>query len=169
MWRRGRRAAALQLITTDGNLGLPAALGIVWPRVPLQRCWAHKLRHVAAKLKRGQQECLSQAKLSYQAAHRREAIQRFRAWQARWAHSAERAVRCVAGDLDEWLAFYDCPQAHWKKLRTTNVIERLLVEVRRRIHTMCAFTTPGSCERSLYSVFDRMNRHRRKHPLKAFT
>ena len=64
---------------------------------------------------------------------------------------------------------FDCPKVHWKRLRTTNVIERLFVEVRRRIRTMCAFTTRDSCERILFSVFDRMNQHWTRHPLPAFT
>jgi putative transposase len=169
LWRRGLRGTKLQLITTDGNAGLIAALKLVWPRVELQRCWVHKLRNVSTKLKRSQQECLQEAKLIYQAGTRREAIQRFRAWSGRWKLQAERAVRCLEVDLEELLAFYDSAQAHRKCLRTTNVIERLFVEVRRRIRTMCAFTTRDSCERILFSVFDRMNNHWRKHPLKAFT
>jgi putative transposase len=169
LWRRGLRGTKLKLISTDGNPGLSAALKLVWPRVSLQRCWAHKLRNVAGKLKRSQQECLQQAKLIYQADTRTEAIATFRAWKTRWSASAERAVRCLEEDLEQLLAFYDSPQAHWKRLRTTNVIERLFVEVRRRIRTMCAFTTRDSCERILFSVFDRMNNHWRKHPLKAFT
>lgn len=169
LWRRGLRGAVLQLITTDGNPGLIAALGIVYPRVSLQRRWAHKLRNVASKLKRSQAECLAQAQLIYQADNRTEAIPRFRAWKARWGRSAERAVRCLEQDLEELLAHFDCPRAHGKKLRTTNVIERLFVEVRRRIRAMCAFTTPGSCERLLYSVFHRINQHWSKHPLKTFT
>jgi transposase-like protein len=78
-------------------------------------------------------------------------------------------VACLEADLEELLAFFDCPKAHWKRLRTTNVIERLFVEVRRRIRTMCAFTTRSSCERILFSVFDRMNTHWSRHPLPAFT
>ena len=169
LWRRGLRGTKLKLISTDGHPGLLAALELVWPRVALQRCWAHKLRNVAAKLKRSQKQCLQEAKLIYQASTRREAIGRFRIWSARWKGQAERAVRCLELDLEQMLAFYDCPQAHWKPLRTTNVIERLFVEVRRRIRTMCAFTTRDSCERILFSVFDRMNTHWRKHPLKTFT
>ena len=169
LWRRGLRGTKLKLISTDGHTGLLAALELVWPRVALQRCWVHKLRNVAAKLKRSQQQCLQEAKLIYQAGTRREAIGRFGAWSARWRGQAERAVRCLEVDLEQLLAFYDCPQAHWKRLRTTNVIERLFVEVRRRIRTMCAFTTRDSCERILFSVFDRMNTHWRKHPLKTFT
>ena len=78
-------------------------------------------------------------------------------------------MACLEEDLEELLAFFDCPKAHWKRLRTTNVIERLFVEVRRRIRTMCAFTTRSSCERILFSVFDRMNTHWSRHPLPAFT
>ena len=74
---------------------------------------------------------------------------------------APKAVACLQDDLEELLAFFDCPKAHWKRLRTTNVIERLFVEVRRRIRTMCAFTTRSSCER--------MNNHWSRHPLSAFT
>jgi transposase-like protein len=169
LWRRGLRGTKLRLISTDGHPGLIAALELLWPRVALQRCWAHKLRNVADKLKRSQKQCLQEAKLIYQAETRREAINRFRIWSARWKGQAERAVRCLEVDLEQMLAFYDCPQTYWKRLRTTNVIERLFVEVRRRIRTMCAFTTRDSCERILFSVFDRMNTHWRKHPLKPFT
>jgi len=169
LWRRGLRGQPLALITTDGHCGLEAALQQVWPRVAHQRCWVHKLRNLENKLKRSQRECLEQAKLLYQAAHRREAVARFRLWKARWQRSAPRAVACVEHDLEPLLAFYDCPRAHWKLVRSTNVIERLFVEVRRRIRTMCAFTTHDSCERILFSVFYRMNQHWTGHPLKPFT
>lgn len=169
LWRRGLRGQKLELITTDGHAGLEAAVDQVWPRVAHQRCWVHKLRNLENKLKRSQQECLEQAKLIYQAAHRREAVARFRLWRARWRRRAPKAVACVEQDLEQLLAFYDCPAAHWKMLRSTNVIERLFVELRRRIRTMCAFSTRDSCERILFSVFHRMNQHWTRHPLKTFT
>ena len=169
LWRRGLRGQKLLLITTDGHTGLETAVHQVWPRVAHQRCWVHKLRNLENKLKHSQQECLEQAKLIYQAAHRRKAVARFRLWRARWRRVAPRAVACVEQDLEELLAFYDCPAAHWKMLRSTNVIERLFVELRRRIRPMCAFTTRDSCERILFSVFHRMNQHWTRHPLKTFT
>jgi len=82
---------------------------------------------------------------------------------------APRAVACVSEDLEALLAFYDCPPEHWKCVRTTNVIERCFVEVRRRIRPMCAFTTRSSAERILYSVCCRMNTYWDRHPLKPFT
>ncbi len=169
LWSRGLHGEFLELIATDGQPGLIKALGRLWAAVPHQRCWAHKLRNLANKLKASQRSCLEEAKLIYRAEHRTEAIRTFRHWKARWQKQAPKAVACLESDLEELLAFLDCPKAHWKRLRTTNVIERLFVEVRRRIRTMCAFTTRSSCERILYSVFDRMNQHWSRHPLPAFT
>jgi transposase-like protein len=169
LWSRGLHGEFLELIATDGQPGLIKALGRLWAAVPHQRCWAHKLRNLENKLKASQQPCLEEARLIYQAPHRTEALQRFRQWKARWQPQAPKAVACLETDLEELLAFFDCPKTHWKRLRTTNVIERLFVEVRRRIRTMCAFTTRSSCERILYSVFDRMNNHWSRHPLPAFT
>jgi transposase-like protein len=169
LWSRGLHGEFLELIATDGQPGLIKALGRLWAAVPHQRCWAHKLRNLENKLKASQRPCLEEAKLIYQAEHRSEALRRFRQWKQRWQFRAPKAVACLETDLEELLAFFDCPRAHWKRLRTTNVIERLFVEVRRRIRTMCAFTTRSSSERILYSVFDRMNSQWSRHPLSAFT
>jgi len=169
LWSRGLHGEFLQLIATDGQSGLIRALARLWSAVPHQRCWAHKLRNLENKLKASQRPCLEEARLIYQAPNRTEAIARFRQWRARWRKEAPKAVRCLEADLEELLAFFDCPKAHWKRLRTTNVIERLFVEVRRRIRTMCAFTTRSSCERILFSVFERMKHHWTRHPLSAFT
>jgi transposase-like protein len=169
LWSRGLRGEHLELIVTDGQAGLIRALGRLWPAVPHQRCWAHKLRNLENQLKASQRSCLEEAKLIYQAEHRTEAIRRFRSWKQRWQSQAPQAVACLERDLEELLACFDCPPAHRKRLRTTNVIERLFVEVRRRIRTMCAFTTRSSCERILFSVFDRMNTHWSRHPLSPFT
>ena len=169
LWGRGLHGEFLALIATDGQPGLIKALGRLWAAVPHQRCWAHKLRNLENKLKASQRPCLAEAKLIYQAEHRTEALQRFRQWKRRWQNQAPKAVACLETDLEELLAFLDCPKAHWKCLRTTNAIERLFVEVRRRIRTMCAFTTRSSCERILFSVFHRMNQHWSRHPLHPFT
>jgi transposase-like protein len=169
LWRRGLRGEFLELIATDGHAGLAKAIARLWSAVPHQRCWAHKLRNLENKLKASQQGCLDHAKLLYQAPHRTEALQRFRLWKKRWQKEAPKAVACLEQDLEELLAFFDCPAAHWKRLRTTHVIERLFVEVRRRIRTMCAFTTRSSGERILDSVFDRLNTYWSQKPLKPFT
>jgi len=169
LWSRGLRGEFLELIVSDGQAGLVKAIGRVWAAVPHQRCWAHKLRNLENRLKASQHACLEEAKGIYAAPNPTEALQRFRSWKRRWAAKAPKAVGCLEEDLEQLLAFFSCPRRHWKRLRTTNVIERLFVEVRRRIRTMCAFTTRNSCERILYSVFDRMNTYWSQKPLEAFT
>jgi len=166
LYRRGLRGRELRLVVTDGNPGMVKALSFVWPRAAHQRCWVHKLRNLSNKVKASQQDCVTEARDIYNLAHhRREAVERFRAWKKKWQASAPAAVACVEKDLESLLEFFETPPELWKKLRSTNVIERLFVEVRRRIRTMCAFTTRQSCERILYSVFDRMNTYWEKRPL----
>lgn len=165
LYRRGLIGASLQLVVTDGQKGAAKAIAYVWPRVAHQRCWVHKLRNLSNRLKASQQHCLAEARDIYQARNRQEAIKRFRLWKAKWIKDAPEAVRCLESDLEALLEFFACPPKLWKKLRTTNAIERLFVEVRRRIRTMCAFTTRSSCERILFSVFDRMNTYWDARPL----
>lgn len=165
LYHRGLKGSQLQLVVTDGQKGAAKAIAYVWPRAAHQRCWVHKLRNLSNRLKRSQQNCVAEARDIYEATSRQEALQRFRRWKSKWLKEAPEAVRCLESDLEALLEFFSCPRALWKKLRTTNAIERLFVEVRRRIRTMCAFTTRSSCERILFSVFDRMNRYWETRPL----
>lgn len=165
LYRRGLSGEQLRMVVTDGQKGAAKAIAYVWPRAAHQRCWVHKLRNLSNRLKRSQQSCVAEARDIYEAANRTEALKVFRKWKLRWFKTAPEAVRCLESDLEPLLEFFDCPRFLWKKLRTTNAIERLFVEVRRRIRTMCAFTTRNSCERILFSVFNRMNTYWEKRPL----
>lgn len=117
LYQRGLAGASLQLITIDGSLGLAKTLATVYPYVPVQRCWVHKLRNVATKLPRN----LGGLRAVYQAQSQREAVAQFQGWAAQWRRRVAKAVTCVEEDL---LAFLGCPKAHWRKIRTTNAIER---------------------------------------------
>jgi putative transposase len=155
---RGLLGKHLRLIATDGGSGLHAALQTVYPYVPRQRCWAHKLRNVANLLKRRQQEeCLEGARAIYQAETRQGAIKAYWAWARRWQKEAPKAVECLRKDLDELLSFFACPEPHRKKIRTTNVIERCFREVRRRTRPMTCFNDDRSCGRIIYAVFSHLN------------
>jgi putative transposase len=168
--RRGLTGQKVQLAVTDGGQGLINALAFVFPHLPLQRCWAHKLRNVANCLKVAQREpCLKEAAGIYQAPSRQEAIRRFRAWEAKWEPTAAKAVTCLSKDLDALLAFFAQPQAHWKKIRTTNAIERQFREVRRRTNPMTCFPHEQSADRILYAIFHYANQRWAKSFLKEFT
>ena len=170
LYRRGLEGKDLKLITTDGCGGLHRALEMVYPYVPRQRCWAHKLRNVASRLKRRhQEECLSGAKLVYQAETRREAIARFKHWSAQWQHLEPKGINCLKQDLDEMLPFLDCPKQYWRKIRTTNAIERAFREVRRRTRPMSCFQNSASVDRIIYGVISHLNNNWKENPLFKFT
>jgi len=106
LYERGLEGKQVMIITTDGCPGLHRALDTVYPYIPRQRCWAHKLRNVASKLRRkNQEECLRQVKTIYQAETRREAIGLFRGWAKQWRNVEPKAVKCLEADMDEMLSF----------------------------------------------------------------
>lgn len=168
--RRGLEGKHLDLIVTDGSPGLIRAAEMVYHGVPRQRCWAHKGRNVAAKVRRkNQDECLAGMKKIYYQDSRKEAIRAYREWAARWREEEPGAVECVAQDLEELLTFYKMPEHHRKKIRTTNLIERIFREVRRRTRPMTCFANRASCDRIIFAVFDAMNKHWDSHPIRHFT
>lgn len=170
LYGRGLQGQGLRLVTTDGCPGLHRALDTVYPYVSRQRCWAHKLRNVAARLPRKHQEaCLGEAKGIYRAGTRREAVAHFREWVNRWRQVAPKAVRCLEQDLEELLPFLGCPQAHWKKVRTTNAIERAFREVRRRTRPMSCFQNSASVDRIIFGVISHLNKAWQDKPLREFT
>lgn len=167
---RGLHGQHLRLITTDGGSGLRQALPLVYGDVPHQLCWVHKLRNVAKHLKKSQErECLAQAQELYRAPHRQALRRAWKAWKARWAGEAPEAVACLAADLEALSTFLRCPPAHHRLVRTTNYIERLIRELRRRTRPMGAFADRSSCDRLFYGVVRRVNRNWSRKTLPAFT
>jgi len=67
------------------------------------------------------------------------------------------------------LNFFNFPKHLWKKLRTTNAIERCFVEVRRRTRPMVVFTNIESVDRIMYTILNRFNEDRRSHAVELFT
>ncbi|MCX8014664.1 MAG: IS256 family transposase, partial [candidate division WOR-3 bacterium] len=126
LFHRGLSGERLRLIIVDGGKGLLSAVSLVYPHVARQRCWVHKLRNVSKRLKAVYRDkCIGEARKVYLAENYKEACARFRAWVRRWKGLAPEAVRCVEEDIEELLNYFK--EAEWlrKKLRTTNVIERV--------------------------------------------
>lgn len=170
LYDRGLTGGKLKMVVTDGCPGLHRALDTVYPYVSRQRCWAHKLRNVANKVRRvDQKECNKQAALIYQAENKREAVKRYREWESKWRHRYPDAVKCLAKDLDELLTFLDMPAEHRVKVRTTNVIERSFREVRRRTRPMSCFNNTASVNRIIFGVISHLNKDWKEKPLWQFT
>lgn len=170
LYRRGLYGLPAQLITIDGCPGLKRAIELVFPYMPIQRCWVHKLRNVAGYLpRRIQKRCLADARGIYLAENERQARARFKAWKAAWETRAPEAVHCLGKDLDELLTFLDCDKEHRRMIRTTNYIERAFREVRRRTRPISTFTNRASCERIVFGVISYLNGKWEDRHLKGFT
>jgi transposase-like protein len=130
LYRRGLKGENLRLITVDGGKGLLVATSSVYPHVPRQRCWVHKLRNIAHRLPAKYREgCLAGARKIYLATNYRKACARFRDWAREWRGLVPKAVECFEEDLEELLTYLKEDASLHSKLRTTNAIERLFREL----------------------------------------
>jgi putative transposase len=77
----------------------------------------------------------------------------YRRFRKRWVEDYPAMLKALENDLPELLSFFSFPRHLWPKLRTTNVIERVFVEVRRRTRPMVCFVNVDSVDRIIYSIF----------------
>jgi transposase-like protein len=170
LYRRGLEGKHLALIVTDGCAGLAAAIPTVYPRARHQRCWVHKMRNILEKVRKSDyEEVKAGAQAIYLAESRGQAVAAFRSFRARWRREYGSVVRRLERDLPELLSFFAFPRHLWRKLRTTNVIERCFVEVRRRTRPMVCFVNVESVDRIIYSIFQRFNLEWKTRTLNLFT
>lgn len=170
LYRRGLIGKNFKLIIIDGAKGLRSALRLVYPLVPVQRCWAHKGRNVSNYLpKRYQKDCTDELVKIYDAENRQAAVAAFKAWKKRRHKISEKAAACIENYLEELLSIYAFPEAQRKKMRTTNIIERSFREVRRRTRVFSCFSNKESCDRIIYAIFTHLNDNWKERPIKEFT
>lgn len=170
LYRRGLEGQKLQLIITDGCRGLAAAIQTVYPEAKHQRCWVHKMRNILEKTRKRDYDAVKQsAQAIYRAENRKQANAAFQRFRRNWCQAYPSLVRRLEKDLPELLTFFDFPKPLWKKLRTTNAIERCFVEVRRRTRPMVCFVNVESVDRILYSIFNRFNEQWKNRTLRLFT
>ena len=135
---RGLRPPAL--VIHDGNPGMAKALKAVWKDVPRQRCIAHKIRNVLNRVPKAHQaEVKRSLRNIFYAPCLEEALEAVKAFAAKYGQRFPTACGILARDLRDCLTFYRFPEMHWKRLRTSNVIERAFREVRRRTNVVGRF------------------------------
>jgi putative transposase len=170
LFQRGLVGQHLQLVITDGCPGLARALETVYPRARHQRCWVHKMRNLLEKVKRRDEKQVKiEAQKIYLAANVASAKRAFERFRFHWRRHYPAMVQRLERDLSDLLHFFSFPRHLWRKLRTTNVIERCFVEVRRRTRPMVVFTNVASVERIIYAIFSRFNQDWKNHTLELFT
>ena len=112
------------------------------------------LEHVR---KRDHEQVKKDAQAIYRAEGRKQALAAFRVFRSHWRATYPAMVKRLERDLPDLLSFFSFPRPLWRKLRTTNVIERCFVEVRRRTRPMVCFVNVASVDRIIYAIFNGMN------------
>jgi transposase-like protein len=149
-----RGVQSVGLWVTDGHQAMRNALQLKFSGAQRQRCVKHKMDNVLGYIPDSQRDqVLPELKAIFYQTRRQKADQVVAAFIEKYAAVYPSAVECLQRDLEACLTFYAFPEAHWKTIRTTNVIERLFNEVKRRSHKMAAASrNENSCLLMFYAV-----------------
>lgn len=149
-----RRMGRPRLVISDGNSGLGAALDRQWPGLPHQRCTVHKLRNLVAKAPRHVHEAVRE---DYHRIVYAETVEGARKAREAFLLKWKKPCPGVAASLEEagenLLTFYQFPGSQWVSLRTTNAIERMQLEFRRRVKTQAALPNEGAVLRVFFGLW----------------
>ena len=138
---------------TDGHDGLLAAVASLFPATPRQRCLVHKQRNVMNAIpKREQQEVATELTGIWKQENKENALLNLAAFKAKYQKRYPEAVRSLCEDEEHLLTFYAFPPVMHRYIRSTNAIESLLSNVRRRTDAMDTFTTETSCLTIVWAV-----------------
>jgi len=142
-----------RLVVIDGNKGLRAAVEQSWPKVAVQRCTVHKLRNLERYVPR---HALEEMRSDYHRIIRADSLDEgrkaYREFILKWKKLAPKVAASLEEGGQELLTFYSFPKNQWKSLRTTNVIERLNGEFRRRVKTQGSLPDAQAAERLLFGL-----------------
>jgi transposase-like protein len=148
--RRG--LASPVLIVSDGHRGLTKAIE-AWPQAKVQRCCVHKwqnlLKHCPAHAHRELKRDYDRIVYAEDGLGAREAYQAF---LTKWRKLCPAVAKSLEEAGEQLLTFYAFPKAMWKALRTTNSIENLNREFRRRTKTQASFSTEEAAVTLLYGL-----------------
>jgi transposase-like protein len=122
------------LVVSDGALGIIKAIELCFPRSARQRCLAHRMRNLAVKVPEDLwPEFKARASAAYQAPSRAIARDLAEGLVSDYATELPSAVTCFSDDFEACIAHLRMPVNHRRAIRTTNLLERLFVEERRRL------------------------------------
>jgi len=128
-----------QLAIVDGNAAVEVALFKQWPNIQIQRCTAHKLRNLQSKVpKRLQDELTDDYHRMIYADDAQSMQQQRHGFIKKWKSLCSTVVDSFNEAGDQLFTFAKFPRSQWKSLRTTNVLERLNGEFRRRTKTQAS-------------------------------
>jgi len=138
----------VELVISDDHAGLRKAIAEVFTEAVWQRCYVHFLRNSLDYLPRkADNDCLTELRWIYDRRSIEEARQDLAAWLKKWSGRYPKLCDWVENNIEETLTFYRLPRQHHKNLKSTNLLERLNEEIKRRTLVVRIFPNTAACLR----------------------
>ena len=163
---RGLESQTVTLGVMDGLAGLEKVFREEFSQSQVQRCQVHVARNVLAKVpQKLKQKVADDIRSIFYASSRAKAMNFAAQFNERWQKEVPSAVKCLQNSLDSCLTFFDYPEEEWISLRTTNVIERLNKEYRRRTKPMEIVAGEQACYTLLAFISIKMELYWKSNPV----
>ena len=163
---RGLDKNNLQLGIMDGLPGLEKTFTEEFPKAKIQRCQVHVARNVLCKVPRKlKQEVADDVRSIFYAKSRSKADIFMSEFKKKWIKEIPSAVKCLESSINSTLRYLEFPEDEWIALRTTNPIERLNKEFKRRTKSMEIVAGESSCYNLLAVISLRMEVYWQRHPI----
>jgi putative transposase len=145
---RQRGLREVECVVSDDHAGLKKAIHEVLTEAAWQRCYVHFLRNALDYLPRkADDDCLMELRWMYDRRTLDEARRDLAAWLMKWSGRYPKLCDWVEGNIEETFTFYRLPRQHHKHLKSTNMLERLNEELKRRTLVVRIFPNAESCLR----------------------
>jgi len=163
---RGLNPQTVTLGIMDGLPGLENVFKEEFSRAKVQRCQVHVARNVLAKVpKKLKKEVADDLRSIFYASSKKKALGFYEQFTKKWNKDIPSAVSCLERSINTCLTFFAFPEEEWISLRTTNIIERLNKEFKRRTKPMEILAGETACYRLLAFISLRMELHWRSNPI----
>jgi putative transposase len=145
---RERGLMGVKYVASDDHAGLKQAIFEVLPEASWQRCYVHFLRNAKDYLPvKADPDCMQELRWMYDRRELKEARSDLALWLRKWEKRYGKLCSWVEENIEETWNFYQLPQHHRKHLKSTNVLERLNQEIKRRTLVVRIFPNEESCLR----------------------
>src|SRR5262245_31225447 len=150
---RTRGLHGVEFVVSDDHAGLVQAIREICPEAAWQRGYVHFLRNALDHLPRkADDDCLMELRWMYERRNLQEARNDLAAWLTKWSSRYPKLCDWVEANIEQTLTFYRLPQAHHKHLKSTNLLERLNEELKRRTLVVRIFPNTASCLRLIRAL-----------------
>ncbi len=164
--RRGLDVGTIVLGIMDGLPALERVFKEEFPKAKTQRCQVHVARNVLAKVpQKLKKQIGDEVRSMFYVSSKAKALEFFEQFKVTWEQEIQSAVKCLENSLESCLTYLQFPEDEWLCLRTTNVIERVNKEFKRRTKPMEILAGERSCYMLLAFVCLKMEVHWRSKPI----